>query len=69
MRPGSPAAADGFEKGNVIAGEDGKNASEFTLRELRDSLSHAGQHHAFEVLRAGERRTTNMDVRLVSIEH
>jgi Aspartyl protease/PDZ domain len=69
VRPGSPAAADGFEKGDVISGKDGKNASEFTLRELRDSLSHAGQHHAFEVQRSGERRTMNLEVRLVSIEH
>jgi len=68
VRPGSPAEADGFEKGDLILGEDGKNASEFTLRELRDSLSHAGQHHALEVQRNGERRTTNVEVRLVSIE-
>jgi hypothetical protein len=69
VRPGSPAEADGFGKGDVISGKDGKNASEFTLRELRDSLSHAGQHHTFEVQRSGERRTMNLDVRLVSIEH
>ena len=69
VRPGSPAEVDGFQKGDVILGEDGKNASEFTLRELRESLSHAGQHHALEVQRGGERRTTNVDVRLVSIEH
>jgi len=68
VRPGSPAEADGFQKGDVISGEDGKNASELTLRELRDSLSHAGQHHAFEVQRSGERWATNLDVRLVSIE-
>jgi S1-C subfamily serine protease len=60
VRPGSPAEADGYEKDDVISGEDGKNASEFTLRELRDSLSHAGQHHAFEVQRSGERWTTNL---------
>jgi Aspartyl protease len=69
VRPGSPAAADGFDKGDVISGKDGKNASEFTLRELRDSLGHAGQHHAFEVRRSGERHTMNLEVRLVSIEH
>lgn len=68
VRPGSPAEADGFQKGDVILGVDGKNASEFTLRELRDSLSHAGQHHALDVQRGEERRTTNLDVRLVSIE-
>ena len=68
VRPGSPAEADGFQKGDVISGEGGKNASEFTLRELRDSLSHAGQHHAFEVQRSGERQTKNVEVRLVSIE-
>ena len=69
VRPGSPAEADGFQKGDVISGEDGKNASEFTLRELRDNLSHAGQHHAFEVQRSGEQQTKNVEVRLVSIEH
>ena len=69
VRPGSPAEADGFEKGDVISGEDGRNASEFTLRELRDSLNHAGQHHVFDVQRSGERSTKNLDVRLVSIEH
>jgi hypothetical protein len=69
VRPKSPAEADGFQKGDVISSEDGKNASEFTLRELRESLSHAGQHHAFEVQRSGERRMANVDVRLVSIEH
>jgi hypothetical protein len=68
VRSGSPAEADGFEKGDVISGKDGKNASEFTLRELRDSLSHVGQHHAFEVQRSGEPSTKNLDVRLVSIE-
>jgi hypothetical protein len=68
VRPRSPAEADGFQKGDVISGEDGQNASEFTLRELRDSLSHAGQHHTFEVQRSGERWATNLEVRLVSIE-
>lgn len=69
VRPGSPAEADGFEKGDLISSEDGKKASEFTLRELRDSLSHAGQQHTFEVQRGGERWTANVNVRLVSIEH
>jgi hypothetical protein len=69
VRPGSPAETDGFQKGDLILGEDGKNASEFTLRELRDSLTHAGQQHAFELQRSGERRATTIGVRLVSIEH
>jgi hypothetical protein len=60
--------ADGFEKHDVVSGKDGKNANEFTLRELRDSLSRAGEHHAFEVQRSGERSTKNLDLRLVSIE-
>lgn len=68
VRPGSPAEADGFQKGDLISGEDGKKASEFTLHQLRDSLSYPGQHHAVEVQRSGERRTTNVDVRLVSME-
>src|SRR5580700_352263 len=68
VRPGSPAEADGFQKGDLISAEDGKKASEFTLRELRESMINEGQHHAFEVQRSGERWTTNVDVRLVSIE-
>ena len=55
-------------KDDLVSGKDGKNASEFTLRELRDSLSRAGEHHAFEVQRSGEWSTKNLDVRLVSIE-
>ena len=68
VRPGSPAEADGFQKGDLIFGEDGKKASQFTLRKLRESLSQAGEHHAIEVQRNGERRTINVEVRLVSIE-
>lgn len=68
VRPGSPAEVDGFRKGDLISGEDGKTASQFTLRELRDSVSHAEHHHAFDVQRSGERWTANVNVRLVSIE-
>ena len=68
VRSGSPAEADGFRKGDLILAEDGKKASDFTLRQLRDSLSHAGQRHALEAQRNGKSWTTNVDVRLVSIE-
>lgn len=68
VRPGSPAEVDCFRKGDLISGEDGKTASQFTLRELRDSVSHAEHHHAFDVQRSGERWTANVNVRLVSIE-
>jgi hypothetical protein len=69
VRPGSPAEADGFQKGDVISGEDGKSAGEFTLRELRDTLTHSGERHSLEAQRSGNLRTANVDVRLVSIEH
>ncbi len=68
VRAGSPAEADGFQKGDLLSSEDGKRASEFTLRELRESLNSAGQHHAFEVQRSGVPRMINVEVRLVSIE-
>jgi hypothetical protein len=68
VRAGSPAEADGFQKGDVISGEDGKSAADFTLGDLRESLAHAGPHHELEVQRGGSRRTSEVDVRLVSIE-
>ncbi len=69
VRPESPAAKDGFKKGDVIAAMDKESASQFTLGNLRDRLSKAGEHHQLEVVRGSERLTIPVDVKLVSLDH
>ena len=68
VRPDSPAAGDGFKKGDVIAAMDNAPAAQFTLAELRDHLSHAGEHHVFEVMRGGQKMSVPVDVKLVSLD-
>lgn len=68
VRPASPAEKQGFKKGDVVAGIDGKPAAQFTLHELRDWLSHAGQHHELEIDRGGTKSQIPVDVELISIE-
>jgi C-terminal processing protease CtpA/Prc len=68
VRPGSPAAADGLHKGDVIAAMDHEPAAQFTLGELRDRLSHAGVHHDLEVQRGSEKLSLPVQVRLVSLD-
>ena len=68
VRPGSPAASNGFQKGDVIAGVDKLAATQFTLAELRDQLTHAGVHHTLDVVRGGQHVTVPVEVQLVSID-
>jgi hypothetical protein len=68
VRPGSPAEQAGFKKGDVIAGFDGKPATEFTLGQLRIWLGKEGEHHEVEVARGGEKVTIPVEVKLVSLD-
>lgn len=68
VRAGSPAEKDGFKKGDVIVGLDGKPASRFTLGELRDSLSHDAAHQDLKIMRGANKQTMSIDVRLISLE-
>jgi hypothetical protein len=68
IRAGSPAEAAGFRRDDVIAGVDGREATAFTLQELRDLVLREGEHHAFRVRRGSETLTIEADVTTVSIE-
>lgn len=68
VRAGSPAEQAGFKKGDVVAGFDGKPASEFTLGQLRTWLTKEGEHHDVAVARGDEKVTIPIDVKLVSLD-
>jgi Aspartyl protease/PDZ domain len=68
VRPGSQAEKDGFKKGDVIAGFDGKLAAQLTLSDLREQLQHEGESYAIEVNRANDKLTIRAQIRLVSLD-
>lgn len=68
VRPGSPAATAGFEKNDVIDALDGKPSAQFTLGELRDTLSRPGERHVLQVKRGGTMLTFPLEVKLVSLD-
>lgn len=68
VRPGSPAEADGFRKGDIISGFDGSPALAFTLGELRDKLSRTGERHEIRVTRANDTVILPVAIRLISID-
>lgn len=68
VRPGSAAEKDGFQKGDIVAALDGEAALRFTLSELRDRLSHEGEHHAIEVRRQGKEVSIAAQIKLLSLE-
>lgn len=68
VRAGSPAEKDGLKKGDIIAAVDGNPSTQFSLRELRDWLSHADHHHIFEITRGTKHVSIDAQIRLVSIE-
>jgi S1-C subfamily serine protease len=68
VRPGSQAEKDGFEKADVISALNGKPASQFTLGDLREQLTHEGESYQVEISRANDKRTIPVQVRLVSMD-
>ncbi len=68
IRPGSPAEKAGFKKGDVIKAVDGNPSSRFSLHELRDWMSHAGDKHQVTITRAGEAVTIPVTIELVSLD-
>ena len=68
VRKDSPAEQAGFQKGDVIAGFDGKPAAEFTLGQLRIWLSNQGERHQLEIVRGNDKLTIPVEIKLVSLD-
>jgi hypothetical protein len=68
VRPGSQAEKDGFQKADVISELNRKPASEFTLSELREQLTHEGESCQIGVSRDKNRLTIPVQIKLVSLD-
>lgn len=68
VRPGSQAETDGFRKGDVISALNGKPATQFTLSELREELTHEGESCEIGIARANEQIKIPARIRLVSLD-
>jgi S1-C subfamily serine protease len=62
VQPGTPAAAAGIRKGDVIAGVDEDAASNLTLADLRDLFRQIGHQYKLVIARSGQ--TTEITVRM-----
>lgn len=68
VRPGSQAENDGFKKADVISAVNGKPASQFTLAELREQLTHEGESYNLAISRGNETLTIPAQIKLVSLD-
>jgi hypothetical protein len=68
VRPGSQAEKDGFKKADVISAMNGNQSTQFTLRELRDELTHEGESCRLGVSRGSEALTVPVQIKLVSLD-
>jgi hypothetical protein len=68
VRPGSQAEKDGFKKADVISAMNAKPSSAFTLRELREELTHEGESCELRINRGSEQLTIPVQVKLVSLD-
>jgi hypothetical protein len=68
VRPASQAQKDGFKKADVITALNGKPAAHFTLGELREQLSHEGEHYDIQISRANDKLTIPVEIKLVSLD-
>ena len=62
VQPGTPAAAAGIQKGDIIAGVDEDAASNLTLADLRDLFRQIGHQYKLVIARSGQ--TTEITVRM-----
>ncbi len=68
VRPGSAAEKDGFKKADVISTMNELPATKFTLGELREQLTHAGEKYQVGVRRGADTLTVPVQVTLISME-
>ena len=63
VRPGSPAADAGVQKGDVIAGVDDEAAADMTLSALRGLFHQVGHKYKLLIERNGATKTVNVTMR------
>jgi hypothetical protein len=68
VRSGSQAEKDGFKKADVISALNGKPATQFTLRDLREQLARDGESYNVGVSRAEDKLTIPVRVKLMSLD-
>jgi hypothetical protein len=68
VRPGSAAESAGFRKGDVITGFDDRQATQFSLGELRDWLLREDERHLFQLIRDKQKVSISAAIVLVSID-
>ncbi len=68
VRDNSPAAQDGFAKGDVVISLDRRPSSQFTLSELRAALAEDGTSHQLTVQRQGAEKRFDIKVRVISLD-
>jgi hypothetical protein len=61
--PGTPAAAAGIQKGDVIAGVDEEAASDLTLADLRDLFRQVGHQYKLVIARGGQTLPVTVQMR------
>jgi hypothetical protein len=68
VRSGSQAEKDGFKKADVISALNGKPATQFTLRDLREQLARDGESYNVGVSRAEDKLTIPVRIKLMSLD-
>jgi predicted aspartyl protease len=63
VKPKSPAAEAGVRGGDIIAGIDGRPATDFTLDQIRSIFRQEGQEHLLKLKRSGKEIQTKMKLR------
>jgi len=63
VRPGSPAADAGVQKGDVIAGVDDEAAADMTLSAVRGLFHQVGHKYKLVIDRNGTTKTVNITMR------
>jgi S1-C subfamily serine protease len=68
VRPRSQAEKDGFKKADVISAMNEKAATEFSLAELRERLTHEGEKYQIGVTRGADKLRIPVQITLMSMD-
>lgn len=68
VRPGSQAEKDGFRLSDTVLELNHRPSAQFTLSELRNTLTREGESCELEIMRAQARLTIAVQIKLVSLD-